>query len=133
MQYIGSNQVEGKYLGETEINKQYLGDTLVWEKDNTGWGFNFHFNYNAKEYDSTTHTFPKKNGQLFNQDLVLVNAPKSYAGYYVDFGNNTAKTSAAWFGYNWDSASSNPFNRNYLNRGLTFIFKTSGYTQDKDR
>lgn len=83
----------------------------------------FMFNYNAKEYDAVTHTFPKTQGQLFDEDIVLNKAPSSYGDDYVYFGNSQAYTGRT--GY---TSSNNPFNRNSTNCTLTFIYKTSGWT-----
>lgn len=82
----------------------------------------FMFNYNAKQYDSSTHTFPKTEGQLFDEDLVLNTAPSSYSDDYVDFGS-----SFAYMGKEYSSTSANPFNRT-SNTNFTFIYKTSGFT-----
>lgn len=82
----------------------------------------FMFNYNAKQYDSSTHTFPKTEGQLFDEDLVLNTAPSSYSDEYVDFGNGFS-----YMGKMYSSTSANPFNRT-SNTNFTFIYKTSGWT-----
>lgn len=82
----------------------------------------FMFNYNAKQYDSSTHTFPKTEGQLFDEDLVLNTAPSSYSDDYVDFGNGFS-----YMGKMYSSTSANPFNRT-SNTNFTFIYKTSGWT-----
>lgn len=80
----------------------------------------FMFNYNAKQYDSTTHTFPKAKGQLFDEDLTLNKAPNSYGDDYVYFGNSGA--------YTGRTGTGDPFNRDSSNNTLTFIYKTSGWT-----
>lgn len=84
----------------------------------------FMFNYNAKEYDSETGTFPKTEGQLFDQDIVLRGTPGSYVGPdYVKFDYGT------YYDYTWSSTNDNPFNRNANNKNsFTFIYKTSGFT-----
>lgn len=84
----------------------------------------FMFNYNAKEYDAVTHTFPKTQGQLFDEDLVLNKAPSSYGDNYVYFGN-----SQAYMIKSYGSSSQNPINRSSsLGNSFTFIYKTSGFT-----
>ena len=83
----------------------------------------FMFNYNAKQYNPSTYTFPKTSGQLFDEDLVLNKAPASYTEDSVYFGNTQAYTGRT--GY---TSNNNPFNRNASNTTLTFIYKTSGWT-----
>lgn len=80
----------------------------------------FMFNYNAKQYDSSTHTFPKTKGQLFDEDLVLNKAPNSFTDDSVYFGNSGA--------YTGRTGAEDPFNRDSSNNTLTFIYKTSGWT-----
>ena len=84
------------------------------------------FNYNAREYDSSTRTFPKTPGQLFDEDLVLYGNPASFDEESVLFpsGGNV------YMGKNYFSISENPFNRNLTNSSFTFIYKTSGFTDD---
>ena len=84
----------------------------------------FMFNYNAREYNSSTHTFPKTQGQWLNEDLVLSNAPQSNDDVSVYFGNSTA-----YAAINFSTAALNPFNRDSSNSTFTFIYKTSGFTQ----
>lgn len=87
----------------------------------------FMFNYNAKEYDSETGTFPKTEGQLFDQDIVLRGTPGNYVGPdYVKFNYGT------YYGYTWTYNSDNPFNRNANNNSFTFIYKTSGFTSGSE-
>lgn len=88
----------------------------------------FMFNYNAKEYDSETGTFPKTEGQLFDQDIVLGGTPGSYVGPdYVKFDYGT------YYDYTWSSTNDNPFNRNANNKNsFTFIYKTSGFTSGSE-
>ena len=82
----------------------------------------FMFNYNAREYDSTTKTFPKTTGQLFDYDLVLNNAITTGDGY-VTFTANSYMTKTY-------SYADNPFNVTSSNPYFTFIYKTSGWTND---
>lgn len=82
----------------------------------------FMFNYNAKEYNPTTHTFPKTSGQLFDEDLVLNKAVASYTSDYVNFGSSKAYMTK---GYN--STAENPFNRSN-SEPFTLIYKVSGFT-----
>lgn len=81
------------------------------------------FNYNAREYNSSTRTFPKKKGQLFDEDLVLQGSPRAVYEDHLDMGNANA-----YMGKQYSTAASNPFNRNSSNNSFTFIYKTSGFT-----
>ena len=83
----------------------------------------FMFNYNAKEYDSSTRTFPKTEGQLFDEDLVLVGSPRAVYGDHLDMSNGSA-----YMGKEYSTNAENPFNRNSSNNSFTFIYKTSGFT-----
>ena len=84
----------------------------------------FMFNYNAREYNSSTHTFPKTPGQQFNEDLVLNGGnPGSFDGESVNF------TNTRWMGKTYTSTAYNPFNRSSSNTTFTFVYKTSGFTQ----
>ena len=81
------------------------------------------FNYNAREYDSLNRTFPKTEGQLFNEDLVLNVRPYAVNEDYVDFANNDNAVKQKQYG-----GGVNPFNRDSSNKSFTFIYKTSGFT-----
>ena len=83
----------------------------------------FMFNYNAREYNSSTHTFPKTPGQQFDEDLVLNGNPGSFDGESVNFSSNR------WKGKTYSSTANNPFNRSSSNRTFTFVYKTSGFTE----
>lgn len=81
----------------------------------------FMFNYNAREYNSSTKTFPKTQGQLFDEDLVLNRAPEAVTDDSVFFGY-----AGAYKGRTYDTTSSNPFNRDSSHNSFTLIYKTSG-------
>lgn len=81
----------------------------------------FMFNYNAREYNSSTRTFPKTEGQLFDEDLVLNQNPNSVGENYVYFGST-----GAYMGKSYNTTSANPFNRDSSHNSLTLIYKTSG-------
>ena len=81
------------------------------------------FNYNAREYNSSTRTFLKTQGQLFDQNLVLSSSPRAVYEDHLDMGN-----ASAYMGKEYSTAASNPFNRNSSNNSFTFIYKTSGFT-----
>lgn len=84
----------------------------------------FMFNYNARQYDSSTYTFPKTTGQLFDVDLTLNGEPYTYTDEYVGFNLNRT----IYMGYQYNSNAQNPFNRASSANTFTFIYKTSGFT-----
>ena len=81
------------------------------------------FNYNAREYNSSTYTFPKTQGQLFDEDLVLQGGPRAVYEDHLDMSN-----ASAYMGKQYSTDAENPFNRNSSNNSFTFIYKTSGFT-----
>ena len=81
------------------------------------------FNYNAREYNSSTRTFPKTQGQLFDEDLVLNSPPNAVYEDHLDMSN-----ASAYMGKEYSTEAQNPFNRNSSNNSFTFIYKTSGFT-----
>ena len=83
------------------------------------------FNYNAREYNSSTYTFPKTPGQQFDEDLVLNGNPGSFDGESVNF------TNGRWMGKNYGTTANNPFNRSSSNTTFTFVYKTSGFTENE--
>ena len=116
--FIGDKNAEAVYVGDKECELLYLGDKVVYQK---GASFveDYMFNYNAKEFNASTHTFPKKSGQLFDEDLVLVNTVSEIYDDYVRIYNNYMLKSYA-------STASNPFNRgNGQPTDFTFIYKAN--------
>ena len=87
----------------------------------------FMFNYNAREYNSSTKTFPKTKGQLFDEDLVLQGSPRAVYEDHLDMTNGSA-----YMGKQYSTNAENPFNRNSSNNSFTFIYKTSGFTSDNN-
>ena len=87
----------------------------------------FMFNYNARQYDSSTYTFPKTTGQLFDVDLTLNGEPYTYTDEYVDFNGKSL-----YMGYLYNSNAENPFNRASSASSFTFIYKTSGFTSSSN-
>ena len=83
----------------------------------------FLFNYNAKEYNPSTQTLPKTNGQLFDEDIVFSGTPHSYTEDYLDFSNSNL-----YYYKDFNTSSLNPFNRNSSNNSFTMVYKTSGFT-----
>ena len=87
----------------------------------------FMFNYNARDYDPATYTFPKESGQLFDHDLVLWiqtgSGPVVNADGSLSFINNPC-----FMGYDWSGTETgNPFNRDSSHSTFTFIYKTKYY------
>ena len=74
-------------------------------------------NYNAKNYNPSTHTIPNEQGALFAQDMVLNAAAASYTDDHITVNGQ-------YYNYQFSSASDNPFNRSG-NNAFTIIAKTS--------
>jgi hypothetical protein len=87
----------------------------------------FMFNYNAREYNSSTYTFPKTEGQLFDEDLVLNKNPNTYTEEYVYFGNT-----GVYMQKQYGSTLANPFNRDGSHNSFTMLYKTSGDTGNQN-
>ena len=88
----------------------------------------FMFNYNAREYNSSTKTLPKTEGQIFNENIIL--GPGSPAAVYedhLDMGNSNV-----YWGKTYTTTSANPFNRDSSKKSFTFIYKTSGFTSGSE-
>ena len=85
------------------------------------------FNYKARANNSSTRTFPKTQGQLFDEDLVLNNAPDAVSEDYVHFG-----WTYAYMGKVYTTSSANPFNRDSSHNSFTLIYKTSGESGDEN-
>lgn len=85
----------------------------------------FMFNYNAKEYDAVTRTFPKTQGQLFDEDLVLNTNPTGVYEEYVDM-----TTTNPYYSKTYSSSSDNPFNRSSGNNSFTFIYKAASFSNN---
>ena len=82
------------------------------------------FNYNAREYNSSTKTLPKTEGQIFNENIIL--RPGSPRAVYEDHLDMT--NGSVYMGKQYSTNAKNPFNRNSSNNSFTFIYKTSGFT-----
>lgn len=86
----------------------------------------FLFNYNAKRYSSGV--FAKEPGQLYDNDLQLsTTSLVTDYGDYVQFNNDSYETR------HYTAAADNPFNRSSADSTFTFIYKTSGYSGQRDR
>ena len=109
-------------------NSAYTASTEVTIKWNDPFpSVPYMFNYNAKEFDSNTNTFPKKQGQLFNEDLVLDSAPTRVASTYIQFTGSTASMSKVY-----NTSADNPFNRDSQHNELTIIYKVGNFRLPSD-
>ena len=84
-------------------------------------------NYNAKQYISSSRTFPMAEGQSLNQNLVLYN---SNVTAHTDSGYCSIKNNECIFNFN--TAANNPFNRynNATGRSLTVVYKTNSFSNN---
>ena len=81
----------------------------------------FLVNYNAKQYDPSTHTIPQTTGQLFAYDLVLNGAAASYT-------SDSITVNGQYMEAQFNSTSENPFNRSGSD-SQTIIMKLKQGTQ----
>ena len=116
--------------GSTDINTQitasvstYSAVTDVKVDRHSEIPMPFMFNYNAKEYNETTHTIPKTNGQLFDEDLNLT-LNGSGATY-----NGECLTMPRYNGVyklkEYAGTADNPFNRSAGDE-FTVVYKVNG-------
>ena len=77
----------------------------------------FLVNYNAKNYNPSTHTIPNEQGAIFAQDMILNAAAALYTDDHITVNGQ-------YYNYQFSSASDNPFNRSG-NNAFTIIAKTS--------
>lgn len=89
----------------------------------------FVFNYNAANYDPQTNTFPKTNGQLFNEDLVLMSAipQTAISEDHVYFAGSDWD---ARMDFEFNNKQENIFNRDSSNTTFTFIYKTGRFNSN---
>lgn len=78
----------------------------------------FWCNYNARNYNSTTLTLPKENGQLFDNDLVFPSAVTYNHNHITIRGDKRVH-------FTFNSTSENIFNRTSSTANITIIAKLS--------
>lgn len=78
----------------------------------------FWCNYNARNYNSTTLTLPKENGQLFDNDLVFPSAVTYNHNHITLSGDKRVH-------FTFNSTSENIFNRTSSTANITIIAKLS--------
>ena len=84
-------------------------------------------NYNAKQYISSSRTFPMAEEQTVRKNLVLANSrvtAHTDSGYCSINGNECI--------FNFNTAANNPFNRynTATGRSLTIVYKTSSFSNN---
>ena len=79
----------------------------------------FWCNYNARNYNSTTLTLPKENGQLFDNDLVFPSAV-AYNDDHITISGDKRIV------FSFNNISDNIFNRTTSTATMTFIAKLAG-------
>lgn len=82
-------------------------------------------NYNAKQYISSSRTFPMAEEQTVRKNLVLNGATVTAHTDYCSISNNECI-------FNFNTAANNPFNRynNATGRSLTIVYKTSSFSNN---
>ena len=88
---------------------------------------NYWFNYNFKNYDSSTKTVPNELNAVWKQDLVLQGTPS------VSNGKITISSSNAYAQFPFTSTANNPFNRNSTKGyAMTIIYKIANNSGSGD-
>lgn len=84
-------------------------------------------NYNAKQYISSSRTFPMTEGQTVSKNLVLA---KTSVTAHTDSGYCSISNNECIFNFN--TAANNPFNRynTTTGRSLTVVYKTSSFSNN---
>lgn len=84
-------------------------------------------NYNAKQYISSSRTFPMAEEQTVRKNLVLAN---SSVTAHTDSGYCSINNNECIFNFN--TAANNPFNRynTATGRSLTIVYKTSSFSNN---
>lgn len=132
MRYIKSYPNSGAVqtaLNEEELGKPYMA--YLEDEHRIDWNSlepislpnkPFLFNYTAKRYDSSTGTFIKEEGQLYNKNVVLQNI-----GNVVSYDNYVRFNSDAFYAEAYYRTSQNQFNRTSADCAFTFIYKTGRF------
>ena len=128
---VGVTTYEGKYAVCDGYEYEFTNGSWVNVGEVTGTTVNlppnsYQFNYNAKDYDSSTHTIVRTDTahqgqptQDFLNDLTLSKAVDGVGDGYLTFNSNSHNACSFSFG----GTSNNPFNRNSNNKALTLIYK----------
>ena len=131
-----------EYVNDLSSTTYYVGKLVVYnnhecERTNSGWSdlgelegetaelpdVPFSINVNAKDYDSTTKTFTKTNGQLVDTDLTFtIGQPTSVHDDYITVPTGCLAPYAATY--------RNYFNRDSSNPNITIISKTANVTRE---
>ena len=134
MQYVGNNEITAKYAGNTEVLKQYVGDTLIWEKPSVGpnWDFTFRYNFNAKQYDETTHVIPNTVGALEQRDLNITGGTEYIVkgSDYLDFTGLSTNYRVTW---DFETSGNNPYVFTDTNKIATIIYAYMPSTTSDNR
>ena len=87
----------------------------------------FVFNFNAKEYNSSTRTIPRTSGQTLAQDMVMkktTNSSYSSVTSAITASADHISFSAGTYAqFAFSNSASSPFNINASNQNMTFIVK----------
>lgn len=112
----------------TALTTNYSAETEVTIKNNSSLdGINFLFNYNAKNYNSSTRTIPNHSGGTLSQGMVF---QKSTNLYYASVGSAITVSSdhisfsgGTYAQFAYSNASQSPFNITDAQPNLTVVVK----------
>lgn len=124
--------IAAQYWSAASISSKIVGYNFI---DNTtdcsggggGGGdlTDFIFNYNAKDYDSSTKTIAKTDGQTLNIDAVFTKGTPT-------FRTDNLVVSGSEVNLNPDGSNASLFNWNASSPNMTFVFKGVGATSGND-
>lgn len=138
-EYTASTQIQ-QDLDNGVLGKPYMASVngiIDWNTKSPQTGpvlpsKSFVCNYNAKNYNADTKVFPKTEGQLFDEDLVLYTNFFTRIQTHIEDGYVTFTGSSSLAGISmvkqFASPEENPFFRTNDNKNLTVVFKTTQNT-----
>ena len=83
----------------------------------------FVFNYNAKDYDASTHTIPRTSGQTLAQDMVWSGKTSSVVNEIMLSDDHISVPMSAYSPFIFSTVASNPLNMGSGNNSMTIVIK----------
>ena len=83
----------------------------------------FVFNYNAKDYDASTHTIPRTSGQTLAQDMVWSGKTSSVVNEITLSDDHISVPMSAYSPFIFSTVASNPLNMGSGNNSMTIVAK----------
>lgn len=83
----------------------------------------FVFNYNARDYDATTHTIPRTSGQTLAQDMVWSGKTSSVVNQITFEDDHITVPMSAYSPFIFSTSGANPLNMTSTNKTMTIVAK----------